>query len=103
MSDRTDRGLASLEDLASLIALAAELSTGLRARAVQRYDLFKENVRRARAKILQLGGSPRDADQLGHLIAGWACLTGDAPLSEDEIGRLDRFVPYIITIHDADN
>jgi hypothetical protein len=87
----------------AMIAQAGEFSAGLRARAVARYELFRQNAERARERILELGGSPRDGDQLGHLIAGWATLTDDEPLSDDELRGLDRFAPYVLTLADNDD
>jgi hypothetical protein len=51
---------------------------------------------------MELGGSPRDADQLGHLIAGWATFTSDSVLTEDELGALERFKPYIMTVSEEE-
>jgi len=103
LRDRIDRELASPEALAAMTAWASNVSASLRARAIARFDLFQENLKLARVKILALGGSPRDADQLGHLIAGWACMTGDEPMSEDEVARLERFMPYILTLAAAED
>lgn len=100
LSDRSDPP-APTEILNAMIEKAAEISPGLRARAIAMWALFQENLRRIRARILELGGTPRDADQLGHLLAGWACMTWDEPISEDELGRLDRFVPCIVSVADA--
>jgi hypothetical protein len=97
-----DRALLSAEALEALMKQAAEISPGLRARAIARYDLFQENLVLIRARILELGGSPRDADQLGHLLAGWACMSWDEAISEDELGRLDRFRDYILTVRDEE-
>jgi hypothetical protein len=102
LRDRIDHPLASKELLDSITKKAAELSAGLRARAIVSYPLFQENLKRIQAQILKMGGSPRDADQIGHMIAGWACLTGDEPLSEDELAGLERFRPYILTLSDAE-
>jgi hypothetical protein len=87
----------------AMIAQAGDFSAGLRARAIGRYELFRQNADRARDRILELGGSPRDGDQLGHLIAGWATLTADTPLSDDELRGLDRFAPYVLTLADNDD
>lgn len=100
LNDRKD-GPAPTETLNAMIEKAAEISPALRARAIERWPLFQENLKRVRAKILELGGTPRDADQLGHLLAGWACMTSDEPIGEDEVGRLDRFAPYIVSVSDA--
>jgi hypothetical protein len=72
--------------------------TKVRARAIDRFPLFCENLAKARTRVLELGGSPRDADQLGHLIAGWATMTSDEPLSDGEVCDLERFEPYIMTL-----
>lgn len=97
-----DRPLLSDEALEALMKQAAALSPGLRARAVARWDQFQENLVRIKARLLELGGSPRDADQLGHLLAGWACMSFDSPIDEDELGRLDRFREYILTVRDEE-
>jgi hypothetical protein len=55
--------------LAAHVEQAKELSAG-RARAIETWPLFLENLKYVRAAILKLGGVHRDADQLGHLIAG---------------------------------
>jgi hypothetical protein len=103
LRERADRPLASKELLEAMAEKAAELSAGLRARAIAHYPLFQENLKRVQAKILDMGGAPRDADQNGHMIAGWACLTGDEPLSDDELAGLERFRPYILTLSDAED
>jgi hypothetical protein len=95
-----DRDLLTEEGLAALIQHARKISSGLRARAIARWDLFVDNLVRIKARILELGGAPRDADQLGHLLAGWACMSWDEPISEDELGRLDRFKDFIVTLRD---
>lgn len=97
-----DRPLLTAEALEGLMKDAASLSAGLRARAIARFDLFGENLARIKARLLELGGSPRDADQLGHLLAGWACMSWDEPIAEDELGRLDRFREYILTLRDGE-
>lgn len=97
---RAGHKLLSDEAIEAMTARAAEISPGLRASALARLDLFNENLVLARARILDLGGSPRDADTLGHLIAGHATMVQDTPLSEDEVGKLDRFKPWIVTLQD---
>jgi hypothetical protein len=99
--DRPDHPPAPAETLVAMTARAAEISPALRARAIERWPLFLENLALARARILDLGGTPRDADQLGHLIAGWACMTADTPMSADDVAALDRFAPYIVSVVDA--
>jgi hypothetical protein len=103
LADRPDHPPAPPESMAALIEDAAALSASVRARAICRFDLFLENLAIARAAILALGGSQRDGDQLGHLIAGWATLTSDQPLSEDEAGGLGRFRDYVLTLTDAED
>ncbi len=95
-----ERPLLSSEALEVLMKQAAVLSPRLRARVIARWDLFQANLVLIRARILELGGDPRDADQLGHLLAGWACMSWDEPISEDELGRLARFKEYIRTVQD---
>lgn len=101
--DRLDHPPAPPETIIAMTAKAAELSAGLRARAIARWDLFHENLGLIRRRILELGGDPRDADQVGHLLAGWACMTGDAPIDADELRRLDRFSGYIRSLVDAED
>jgi hypothetical protein len=52
----------------------------------------------ARAAILALGGLPRDADQLGHLIAGWRTMTSDEPFDPDRHEEFARFRPFIMSL-----
>jgi hypothetical protein len=101
--DRQDRPPSPPETIAAQIEQAGALSPRIRARAIATFPLFLENLALARARILELGGSPRDGDQLGHLIAGWATATGDQVLSEDQVRALDRFKPFILTVSDAED
>lgn len=99
LSDREGHQARSQEEMESAaFAEAAELSPKLRARAITCFPLFRENLAKARARILELGGAARDADQLGYLIAGWATMTGDRPLDDTEVRDLERFKPYIMTV-----
>ncbi len=93
---RTDHPPAPPEILSAHLQRAAEMSPALRARAIATWDLFGENLQAARAAILKMGGQPRDADQLGHLIAGWRTMTSDEPLAEGD--DLERFRPYIVSL-----
>src|SRR5262249_30130505 len=81
---RYDHPPAPPEIVSAHLVLAAELSAGLRARAIAHWDEFRANLTVARNVVLGLGGTPRDADQLGHLIAGWWTMTNDRPLSADD-------------------
>jgi hypothetical protein len=99
---RVDRPIATAETMAAMLERAAAASPGMRARALAKFDLFRANLALVRPKIMELGGSPRDADQLGHLIAGWATFTSDEVLTEDELGRLERFKPYIMTLSEEE-
>lgn len=102
--DRPNHPPASPEQLQKMIAEAGDLSAGIRARALATYDdLFCVNLELARQKILEMGGGPRDAATLGHLIAGWATATADHKLTEDEIGKLERFRPFIQSIADEED
>ncbi len=103
LAQRADRPPAPPSVMAKQLERAAALSPGLRARAIVRFGLFQENLARARAKILELGGAPRDADQLGHLIAGWATMTSDRPLDGADVADLDRFRPYVLTVSDEED
>jgi hypothetical protein len=103
LRDREEYQARSQNEMEAVFAEAAEMSARVRARVLDRFPLFGENLARVRARILELGGSPRDADQLGHLIAGWATMTGDEPLDEDAVGKLDRFKPYIMTIAEEED
>lgn len=98
-----DRPPAPRETVEASIVAAGEMSTRLRARAIATFPLFLENLALARARILELGGSPRDGEQLGHLIAGWATATSDAPMDEDTIRALDRFKTFILTVSDEED
>ena len=98
--DRTNRSPAPPEVLEGIVAQADELSSKLRARALTRTALFLANLRVARASVMGMGGSPRDADQIGHLVAGYYTMIRDEPLAQDE--DLSRYQPFIISINDAD-
>lgn len=102
-ADRLNHPPAPPEVLASHVEMAAELSPFIRARAIVLFPLFLENLTLIRKRILELGGSTRDADQLGHLLAGWATMTSDKPIDADTLGKLDRFKPYVLTLSDADD
>ena len=82
---------------------AAEMSPALRARAIATWDLFRQNRVAARVVILKMGGIPRDADQLGSLIAGWATMTSDQPLDPERHEELERFRPFIMSLAEADD
>lgn len=88
---------------AAQLARAAEMSAALRARALDRWDLFQANLKVAREAILRMGGAPRDGDQLGHLIAGWSTMTTDDPLDAGDHEALERFRPYIVSLAEADD
>jgi hypothetical protein len=103
LRDRQDHPPKSPEMLQAMIAETAKLSAAIRARVIVRFELFQQNLGMARARILDLGGSPRDADQLGHLIAGWATMTSDNPLNGDDVRELERFKPYIMTVSDQED
>jgi hypothetical protein len=102
-SSRIDHPPAPPEILAAQIHAAAEMSAALRARAIACWDLFQHNLKVARAAIMAMGGQPRDADQLGHLIAGWATMNGDEPLDPDEHEQLTRFRPFIMSLAEAED
>lgn len=95
---RTDHPLASLESIAAMTEAARAVSTGFQAAALASYDIFVENLALARARILELGGDTRDADTLGHLIAGHATMIYGRVLTDDEVGALDRFKPWIVSL-----
>lgn len=97
-----DRPLLSSNAIEGMMQQAADLSPGLRARAIACWDLFQANLALIRQRIFDLGGAPRDADQLGHLLAGWACMSWNDPISEDELGKLARFQDYILTVRDQE-
>lgn len=99
---RLNHPLAPLETIEAMIAEAGRLSAGLRARALARFDLFQRNLALIRARILELGGSPRDGDQLGHLLAGWWTMTSDDVIVSETLQGLDRFKEYIVTLKDQE-
>lgn len=99
---RLNHPLAPLETVEAMIGEAHQLSAGLRARAIARFDLFEENLGRVRDRIIKLGGSPRDGDTLGHLVAGWWTMISDDVIDDDELGRLGRFKDYIVTLKDQE-
>jgi hypothetical protein len=87
----------------AMIEQAAELSPAIRARALVLFDVFQRNLALARARVLELGGSPGDADQLGHLIAGWATMTSETVMMADDLRALERFKPYILTVMEEED
>lgn len=99
---RTNRALAPLETIESMIAEAGKMSAGLRARAIERWDLFQSNLALARARVIELGGSPRDGDQLGHLLAGWWTMVSEDLLDEETLRDFERFKPYIVSVKDEE-
>lgn len=100
LKSRTGHTLLSPEEVAAITDQARRLSPAFRAAALASFDLFHENLKLARARILALGGDSRDADTLGHLAAGYATMTLGRTMTEDEIGALDRFTPWITTLRD---
>lgn len=102
--DRVDRPPAPPEFVAAQLATAAGLSAGLRARAIALWAEFQANLAAARKAVLEMGGAPRDADQLGHLIAGWWTMTSDKPLAESlDVAQLERFRPFIVSLAEEDD
>lgn len=102
LRDRLNHPPLPLESIEAMIAEAGRLSAALRARAIATFPTFQKNFARARARIIELGGSPRDGDQLGTLIAGWATMTMDDVMTNDVVQELERFRPYILTVADAE-
>ncbi len=102
---RSRQGHALLSDveIEAITASAREMSAGFRAAAIESFDLFNENLKLARARILELGGDPRDADTVGHPIAGHATMTLGRVMTPDEVGALDRFKPWITTLRDQED
>ena len=98
LRSREGHALASLERIEAMTAEAREISAGFRAAALAGLEVFNANLALARARILALGGDTRDADTVGHLIAGHATMTLDRAMTEDEVGQLDRFKPWILTL-----
>lgn len=96
------RRLAPDDEIQALIARAESDSPMLRARMLSRWALFQENLARARQRVIELGGDPRDANQLGHLLAGWWTLTNDEPADEAMVADVGRFSRWIVTVSDAE-
>jgi hypothetical protein len=101
--DRRDHPPVPPETITAMFKAAAEMSPKLRARALATAQLFRQNLRVAREAILRMGGIPRDADQLGHLIAGWRTMTSDDPLDPEDHEELTRFRPYIVSLQEAED
>jgi hypothetical protein len=101
--DRKERPPAPPEEIAAMFKAAAEMSVALRARALATTELFSKNLRVAREAILRLGGLPRDADQLGHLIAGWRTMTSDIPFDPEIHEDFTRFRPFIVSLQQAED
>lgn len=97
-ADRPDHPPAPPETIAAMLHAAAEMSPALRARALATFDLFHRNLKVARAAILRMGGAPRDADQLGHPIAGWRTMTSDVPFDPGDFEEFTRFRPFIMSL-----
>ena len=97
-ADRPDRPPAPPETVAAMLQAAGEMSAALRARALATFDLFHRNLKIARAAILTMGGAPRDADQLGHPIAGWRTMTSDEAFDPDDADAFARFRPFIMSL-----
>lgn len=95
-TSRSDRPPAPPEILNAQLQVASKSSAGLRARAIALWPLFQANLKVARAAILAMGGQPRDADQLGQLVAGWWTMISDQVLTEDD--DLERFRPFIVSL-----
>ncbi|MEA2916047.1 MAG: hypothetical protein QOJ15_8128 [Bradyrhizobium sp.] len=89
------------EAMTAMLEAAAKMSATLRARALATWDLFHKNLKIARGAILDIGGQARDADQLGHLIAGWKTMISDDPLDEND--QLIRFRPFIMSLVEAED
>ncbi|HQS18623.1 hypothetical protein [Reyranella sp.] len=100
---REGHRMMSLEEVAAMTAVAKAISAGFRAAALASFDLFNQNLKLARARILELGGDPRDADTVGHPIAGHATMTLGRVMTPDEVGALDRFRPWITTLRDQED
>ncbi|WP_422036553.1 hypothetical protein [Reyranella sp.] len=100
---REGHRMMSLEEVAAMTAVAKAISAGFRAAALANFDLFNQNLKLARARILELGGDPRDADTVGHPIAGHATMTLGRVMTPDEVGALDRFRPWITTLRDQED
>lgn len=101
--DRPDHPPVPPETIAAMFKAAASMSPRLRARALATAELFQQNLRVAREAILKMGGIPRDADQLGHLIAGWRTMTSDEPLDPERYEELTRFRPYIVSLQEVED
>jgi hypothetical protein len=101
--DRKERPPAPPETIAGMFKTAAKMSSVLRARALATIELFLKNCAVAREAILRMGGLPRDADQLGHLIAGWRTMTSDQPFDPEQHEELTRFRPFIVSLQEAED
>lgn len=103
LKSREDHALLSPEELAAITELARGLSTRFRAAAIADFGVFNGNLKLARARILDLGGDSRDADTIGHLAAGHATMTLGRLMTDDEVGALDRFMPWITSLRDQED
>ena len=97
LRDRRDHPPSPPEVMAAQLQRAAEMSPALRARALGRWADFRASLAIARQAVLAMGGSPRDADQVGHPIAGWWTMTQDGPL-DLELARLERFRRFVVSL-----
>lgn len=103
LRSRPGHTLLSDGEIEAMTVSAREMSAGFRAAAIASFDLFSENLKLARARILELGGEPRDADTVGHPIAGHATMVLGRVMTPDEVGALDRFRPWITTLRDQED
>jgi hypothetical protein len=100
--EREGRAGATPEEIEALIARVGQWSAGLRARMLAHWDLYQENLRRVRKRIIELGGTVRDGNQLGHLIAGWWTLTSDTEADDTMLDDVAHFTRWITTLSDLD-
>lgn len=101
-ADKAERAAAQ-DRIEALIEDFKAHSPALRARMLGGLGLYRENVARARATLLGWGCTPRDATQLGHLVAGFWTLTGDEPADDTMREAMRKYLVHLPAADEADD
>ena len=93
------------EQIETMLKVAVDMSPALRARAIATFEsgLFHDNLKIAREAVMKMGGTPRDADQLGHLVAGHRTMTSDDPFDPECHEDITRFRPFIMSLAEEED
>jgi hypothetical protein len=83
-------------EIQAVIAQAARLGPAFFGRVLAGFARWDGNLREMRAALVARGASPREADQLGAVLAGWWILACDVPATpKDAGGCAEMAAPYI--------